>query len=202
MSELELGERMRRHAPEALHVRGGRDRYMELSDRSDGRVWMSTAPVTREQYDAFEVEPPLARIGIGLASMDAAAFRRSPGGESGVPVETRKLHGVEFLCVARPVGIEPPQSAGGPMRVTVDKHHSVAFLAGRELCVLERDGEHFVEVVGDDRSDAERVLPPGARLRTIRIDAPWIVDLPTPTTAWFWMAPVLRSFQGPVEIPG
>jgi hypothetical protein len=158
--------------------------------------------VTRDAYDAFGVEAPWAKTGVGEASMDAAAFRRSPGGDDGVPVMTEKLDGVEFLCVARPLQIEPPTISGGPMKVCVDKHHTVAFRSGRDITVLEIGGDRFVEVVGNDQRDSERVLPPGGRLSTIRLESPWIVDLPTPTTAWFWMSPAMRSFQGPVELPG
>ena len=49
--------------------------------------------------------------------MDAAAFRRSPGGDDGVPVMTEKIDGVEFLCVARPIQIEPPTLSGGPVEL-------------------------------------------------------------------------------------
>jgi len=201
VSSDDLGERMRRHAPTAFHLPGGRGRFMEISDRSDGRVWMSATPVTRETFETFQVEPPWTRTGWGGASMDAAAFRSSPGDPGPVDVETRKLQGMEFLCVARPLGVEPPRAEGGPLRIRVDKQHVVGYRGGRDLRILELDGQHFVEVVGDGGDDAERVLPPGARLDTIHIDEPWIVDLPTPTTAWFWMEPTMRSFQGPVALP-
>ena len=47
----------------------------------------------------------------------------------------------------------------------------------------------------------ELVLPEGASLAELPIRADWIVDLPAPTTAFFWSAPALRSFQGPVRLP-
>jgi hypothetical protein len=87
------------------------------------------------------------------------------------------------------------------MRLSVDKHHTLGFAAGRTLRILELDSEHYVEVVGTPERDAELVLPPGGSLSELRLREDWIVDLPTPTTAYFWWAPVLRSFQGPVRLP-
>jgi hypothetical protein len=62
------------------------------------------------------------------------------------------------------------------------------------------DGD-FVEVVGDARGDASRVLPVGGTLEQIELTEPWVVALPTPTRTFFWMGKSMRSFQGPVTIP-
>jgi hypothetical protein len=201
MSDPELGELMLRHAPTAFHVRGGRDTFVEVNDRSDATVWMSTAPMTRREFKALDVSAPYTKAGIGEASMDAAAFRCSPDGAGGVPVKLREIGDIEFLCVARAQQVEPPASPGGPLKVSVDKHHTLAFRGHRDVRVLEVAGEHFVEVVGDDARDSELLLPAGGRLLTIHTAQPWIVDLPAPTTAWFWMTPGMRSFQGPVQLP-
>ncbi len=201
MNDPELGELMRRHAPTAFHVRGGRETFVEVNDRSDATVWMSTSPMTRREFEALDVAPPCTKVGIGEASMDAAAFRRSPGDAGGMPVKFRDIGGVEFLCVARPQRVEPPASPGGPLKMCVDKHHVLAFCGNRDVRVLEVAGEHFVELVGHDARDSELVLPAGGQLLTIHTVQPWIVDLPAPTTAWFWMSPGMRSFQGPVQLP-
>lgn len=108
--------------------------------------------------------------------------------------------GEPFRHVATPTEIVPPAAKGGPMRVTVDKHHLLGFDAGRELTVMEFGGKSFIEVIGSGEHDDDLVLPESAWLRRHSLAEPLVVMLPEPTTTFFWLGEDMRSFQGPVEL--
>ena len=61
----------------------------------------------------------------------------------------------------------------------------------------------FIELVGSSDKDDELVLPAGASLRYLKLDAPLVIVLPEPTTAYFWFdtGNGSRSFQGPCDLP-
>ncbi len=181
-------------------VGGGRAQFMEVVDTNTGSVWMSAAPATLAQFKSLQLGDSLMPMGIGFASMDCAGFRHSPDGE-GEPVRQRVIDGVTFINVATPGKPAPTVPDGGPLRIEVNKGQTIGFDAGRDVVLMECDEGTFVELVGDDKGDSERVLPAGATLRTIRLESPWIVPLPTPTITYFWMEKNLRSFQGPVTPP-
>ena len=109
--------------------------------------------------------------------------------------------GLTFRRVATPAAFIPPATTGGPIRATVDKHHLLGFEAGRELVSMELEGRHYIEVVGSREQDDAIVLPDGASLGVVTLAEPFVVLLPEPTTAFFWMQAGMRSFQGPVELP-
>jgi len=181
-------------------VNGGRDYYMEVKDNDTGLVWMGATPATAEQFAALTLTPSLSKVGIGLASMDRAAFRYSPGADD-APVRQRIIDGYLFINVASPGAMTPPTVAGGPIKISVDKAHTIAFAAGRIVTIMSLPEGDFVELVGDSSDDASRVLPPGAALRTIELQQAWRVALPTPTCTFFWWGDSMRSFQGPVTLP-
>ena len=83
----------------------------------------------------------------------------------------------------------------------VNKAHVVGFEAGRTISVLNTPEGNFVEVVGNADRDEALTLPEGASLKKITLSEPWVVPLPTPTTAYFYLKPSIRSYQGPVELP-
>ena len=77
----------------------------------------------------------------------------------------------------------------------------VGYEAGRKLTIMSSHEGDFVEVVGNADYDEELPLPEGASLKTIVLQAPWIVPLPTPTVTFFHFGSGMRSFQGPVTLP-
>lgn len=180
-------------------IEGGAGMYMEVTDTTDRMIWMCVDPVTREDYAALAVEPPLVKSGIGQASMDSALFLRSPGDAQ--HVRERVIDGRRFINVATPVTVAPSPEPGGPLAVIVDKAHVLGFDAGRTLSVLKNDAGYFIEMAGTHEFDEERVLPSGSEIILITITEPWIVALPQPTKTWFWMGEHVRSFQGPIELP-
>ena len=178
----------------------GRNMHMEVVEVANGRVWMSADPATQQDYEALleVLGDSLRGIGIGVASMDAALFRYSPDGE-GDPVRERDIGGRRFINVAIPG--KPTVHPGGMMQIMVNKAHVLGYEAGRTLTIMSSPEGDFVEVVGNADHDEELPLPDGASLKTIELQEPWIVPLPTPTTTFFYMGTSLRSFQGPVALP-
>ncbi|AQA18774.1 hypothetical protein BST95_11535 [Halioglobus japonicus] len=184
----------------AYLVTTGRELVMEVVDAATGLVWMSTVPVTVEYFHNLALDEGLSKVGIASASMDSAGFQCSPGRE-GEAVLTREIDGKSYINVARPMAPKMPTKPGGPIEIEVDKHHVLGFEAGRTLAILRLPEGDFVEVVGDNDQDDALVLPDGAELITIELAAPWVVALPAPTRAFFWMEQGMRSFQGPVRLP-
>ena len=184
-------------------VPGGRGLFMEVMDTTTGLVWMSAAPVQISDFDTLELDESLRKVGIARAPMDAAAFQSSPGAP-GEPVLERVINGRLYINVAAP---PPPQDwiaptqPGGPTEIAVNKEHFIGFAAGRSVAVLSLPEGDFVELVGESKGDDALVLPPGGTLRQITLEQPWVVQLPTPTRAFFWFGDAMRSFQGPVTLP-
>ena len=186
--------------PAAGSVRGGAgDLFMEIQNTETREVWMCCEPTTEARFSQMEPSPPFIKSGCGRASMDRAAFAHSPGRPD--DFTAMDCDGEPFRHVATPFGIIPPATEGGPMQISVDKHHLLGFDAGREVTVMELDGMSFIEVVGSDEYDEDLTLPQGARLQRHRLAEPFVVLLPEPTTAFFWFGERLRSFQGPVDLP-
>jgi len=178
-----------------------RKMVMEVRDVDTDLVWMSTEPVTREYFDNLQLDQGLAKVGAASASMDCAGFQYSPGRE-GEPVLQRVIDGRTYINVAKPMKPILPEQPGGPAEVSVMKAHVIGFRAGRSVTVMALPEGHFIEVVGDDSQDDSLVLPPGAELMRMELSEPWVVSLPNPTRAFFWFEQGIRSFQGPVELPG
>ena len=192
---------MQEQLPEGgIAVPYGRNSHMEVVEVATGRVWMSLDPASQQEYDQLleEMDDSLRGVGVGDASMDAALFRHSPDGE-GQPVREREIGGRRFINVAIPG--EPTVHPGGMMQIMVNKSHVVGYEAGRTLTIMSMPEGDFVEVVGTAEHDEELPLPEGANLRTIELQEPCVVALPSPTTAFFHFDFGLRSFQGPVSIP-
>ena len=193
---------MQEQLPEGgIAIPDGRALHMEVIEKSTGRVWMSLEPASQQDYDILveELDESLHGMGIGAAAMDAALFLYSPGGE-GEPVRQRQIAGSRFINVATPV--ERRSLPCGMTKIMVHKAHVLGFEAGRTLTILRLPEGDFVEVVGNADSDAEITLPDGGSLEQLALKAPWIVALPDPTTTLWSFEPQLRSFQGPVALPG
>ncbi len=196
-----LQSMMQAHLPEGgVAIPYGRNTHIEVVDVATGQVWMSVQPVTRVESDRLKsgLDDSLQVVGIGTASMDAALFRYSPEGD-GEPVRERDIGGRRFINVALPG--EPRILAGGMMQMAVNKAHVVGFEAGRALTIMRLPDGDFVEIVGSPLHDNELPLPDGARLQKIVLREPWVLELPTPTIAFFCNCSGLRSFQGPVILP-
>jgi hypothetical protein len=172
-----------------------REPHCELLDTSTRDIWLAREPVPRAWFDALAPEPPLVKAGWGAGCMDFAWFRRSPGAPADGPLATREISGRVFQLVARPELPGAPRAF--PRRLLVDKHHVIAFDAGRTVALLcTPDGRDYVEVV---RGRGAPEVPAGWSLREVALRAAWEIALPFPTETW-WLANG-ASFQGPVETP-
>ena len=196
---MELDQSIRAHlASGAFAVEGGRDLFMEVSDTETGLVWMSNSTVTRAEFESLVVEQPLKKVGVGRAPMDRAVFLWSPGAP-GAPVLQREIGGRQWINVAAPLKITPPEAPDGPARVSVDKAHVIGFEAGRDVSILRLPHGDYVELVGDETQDDQLVLPEGGVIEKFHLTKPWVVPLPSPTDAYFWFTRGMRSFQGPIK---
>ncbi len=179
----------------------GAGMFMECVDPATQKTWMTISPVTLADFKAWEPETPYLKTGVGKATMDMAAFRHDPS-SSDVPVQFQDIGGHRCIHVAKPAELGAPEHAGMPTRIMVIKGHTLGFEQGRRLKVMTLDDAHYVEVVGEKHLDHEIRAPSGGVFSEIDIVAPWIVELPYPTTTFFWITSKgPRSFQGPVQLP-
>lgn len=199
--ENELESLMLRGLNEAGHMISANGLFMEAIDPSTRQVWMSTKPVSRKEFDDWSPEHPHQKVGCDYASMDRAAFRHDPFGSQHA-VQTKTIDGYECLHVAVPGEMTPPAEPGLPAQISVTKGHTLGFKAGRRVKVMNIGDQHYVETVGDGKADEGLRLPPTATLSELNLTSHWVVELPCPTTTFFWFTERgMRSFQGPVELP-
>jgi len=175
--------------------------YMEVTDRSTGLVWMSSAPVTAQQYEDLEVEAPLAKTLFARGSMDAFAFFHSPGLPEH-PLRERVIAGLRCINVAAMGKVTPPTDPRGPLVAMVEKAHRLGFEAGRTLSILSLPDGDYVGTLGEPDADDSLALPEAATLTKVSLTSPLIVELPNPTRCFVWGLGDgdLRSFQGPVTL--
>ena len=186
--------------PEAFKIPGGRGLFMEINDTTTGLVSMATSTVTFNDYSDLKIAPPLQKAGVGHAAMDRAVFLSSPGSNQG-EVLHQEIGGWDWINVAKPMEIIPPDTEGGPLRISVDKAHVIGFEADRSVSVLRLPHGDYVELVGESTFDEQLILPRGGALERIDLKRPWIVTLPSPTDTYFWLGKSMRSFQGPITLP-
>ena len=197
----ELEELMLRGLTEAGHMISSGGLFMEAMDPNTKHVWMTTSPVTRKQFEDWSPEPSYQKTGYGRAAMDRAAFRHDPSGPQHA-IQTKTIDGYTCLHVAVPGDITPPAEPGMPAKISVTKAHTLGFKAGRRVKFMNIGDEHYVETVGDGKGDNGLRLPPTATLSELTLTSHWIVELPCPTTTFFWFTEHgMRSFQGPVQLP-
>jgi hypothetical protein len=171
---------------------------MEIMDEANANVWMTVDAVTQQQFDEFVLPQNWRKVGRATGAMDQALFCRSPNNREAF-VQEKIIKGLRFIHVAQPAPAS--QSSSGLIEVMVDKAHVLGFDAGRQLSILHFNDRCFVEVVGDNKNDNALPLLDGARIQSITLCQPWLVELPNPTQTLWTFQPTLRSFQGPVELP-
>jgi len=176
--------------------------HMEVIDLGTRRVWQSLHPVGRDEYEAMHFEPPLVKVGLGRAAMDAHGFRRSPEADEDGPMERRALHGRVFVFCAMPEGAGMASAAepGGPQQLMVNKHHSLLYRAGRSLDFMRLpDGQELVHVIAAEEGAPPPKLPEGWQRESVALAQDLLVELPCPTTVYFF--PNGDSYQGPARRP-
>lgn len=199
LSETKLSQLMQEALPEGGVLLPEQKKHMEIMDETTADVWMTVDEVTHQQFDEFALPKNWRKVGLAAGAMDQALFRHSPnGGEA--PVREQVINDLRFINVAQPAA--PSQSPSGLIEIMVNKAHVLGFDAGRQLSILHFDNKNYVEVVGDNKSDRALPLTNGASIQKISLSQPCVVELPNPAQTLWVFAPELRSFQGPVELPG
>ena len=168
---------------------GGCEFYGEVMDDATFGVWLTTEPISPEEYAAFVVPDGFRKSGVGRSQHDAAFFRRPPNAEVDGPVETTDIGEHTFALVARPG--RPEKGFEGVTVLPVYKSHRVFFAAGRTLELIDTNDDFVggstllpqaVEShLHQRRSEIKpRRMPEGWTSRFITLTDNLIVDLPCP----------------------
>lgn len=181
-------------------VDGDGGMHMELREKATGTLWMSLSPVSPEQFKNIDHGEEFEPFGIATASMDSAGFQHSPNAE-GEPVRQRVIDGLRFVNNAEAISLQFPENPEAMAEASVNKAHVVGFKAGRTLSVLRLAEGDFIEVIGNAEKDNSLVLPEGARIDTVVLEQPLVIELPNPTRTLWRLGEDPRSFQGPVSLP-
>ncbi|MEM7361165.1 MAG: hypothetical protein AAF431_18905 [Pseudomonadota bacterium] len=194
---MELSQLMQERLPAGGVLIPERRMHMEVMDEITANVWMSIDEVSQDQFHSFELEENWRKVGRGTGAMDQALFRHSPNAADEA-VREQIINGLRFINVAQPAA---PKPVDGLVEIMVNKAHVIGFESGREVSVLNKDGQYYVEVVGDHNHDNELDLHESASIQRVQLEEPWVVELPLPTQTFWLMQKDMRSFQGPVAPP-
>ena len=150
----------------------------ELMDVAANSVWLCQTPVDPAAVQALDLPEGWVRAPLGEAGADLAFFRRSPGATADGPLDTREVAGHRMVRVAVPTPVA--ELAPGVHEVSVDKHHTVRFVARRTITVLDAgDGTVQVPAWASDR-DMATPLPDGWSKRTVTLARDLTVALANP----------------------
>ncbi|MDT0596479.1 hypothetical protein [Glaciecola petra] len=196
LNELSLGN--------ACTIDADRDaKLMECIDFESRGIWMATTPVSKGDFKKITDMPTgFVLTGLATPSYDYCLFRRSTLDKTTVTLKS--FAGYDWVQNAYVEDMEDAEKDGLPKKGLIDKDHVLAFDAGRTLKVMTIGTNDYVEVVGSGRNDDQLEFPEGATLREIKLKTPLILELPQPTTVYFWFpakGQETRSFQGPVALP-
>ncbi len=164
---------------------------IEIMNTATNDVWICQSPVTAERAESLAVPDGYGRALEGQLIADAAYFRRSPGADSDDPVEVMDIDGLRFARIGRFAGLDPLDGrSGGPITDaqvwSIDKHHSMLYVAGRTIEVLDfGDGTSATPAWSPRTSPAqagktERLVPSEWSMRTVRLTHDLITEIPNP----------------------
>jgi len=150
-----------------------------------GRVWLCQEPISEERARSLSLPEGATLALLGGALADAAFFRRSPGATADGPLEVMEVDGMRFSFVARPMA---HQRLASVTVMSIDKHHTMLYAAGRVIDVLDfgdgsfatpawaspkQEDAHAPEQRGSD-------LPNGWALRTAELTDDLAASIPNP----------------------
>ena len=168
---------------------GGIEFYGEIMDTATFGVWLTTEPITPDDYAGLQVPDGYRKSGCGRSQHDAAFFRRPPGTDVDGPVDTIQVDGRTFALVARPGKPEP--GFDGVTVIPVFKSHRVLFRAGRTLEIIDTNdnfpgGTSLIPQVTQTHLKRQRTestprhMPAGWTSRFVTLSENLVVDLPNP----------------------
>lgn len=168
---------------------------MEIID-SDGRVWLCHEPVTKERARGLMLPDGASLALVGEAIADAAYFSRSPDAEIDGPLDTMEIDGLRFSFVARPAG---QHRVEGATVLSVDKHHTMLYAAGRTIEVLDFGDGLFAPPAwsGLDREPSELANQGWVR-RKVELTKDLIAVIPSPADVVSFDDG--SGFHGPIPI--
>ncbi len=168
---------------------GGCEFYGEIMDEETSGVWLSTEPITPDEYATLEIPHGFRKSGVGRSQHDAAYFGKSPHAESDGPVDVIQIGNRRFSYVARP-GI-PEHGFVGVTVIPVFKTHRVLFESGRTLELIETNDDDVrgstllpqaveTHIFKRREQSLPRQMPPGWTTRSVTLQHTLIVDIPCP----------------------
>lgn len=186
---------------------GGIVFYGEIMDNATFGVWLTTEPITPEDYAALVVPDSFRKSGCGRSQHDAAFFRRPPGADTDGPVDTIEVDGRTFALVARPGAPEP--GFDGVTVLPVFKSHRVLFRAGRTIEIIDTNdgfpgGGSLLPQVTETHLNRPRTehtprqMPEGWTSRLLTLDEDLVFDLPSPARVAIFRNGEI--FHGPVTV--
>lgn len=168
---------------------------MEVID-SSGHVWLGNAPVTKAQARDLTLPAGTTPALLGSAIADVAYFNRSPGATVDGPLQSREIDGLRFSFVARPAG---QRRVEGATVMSIDKHHTMLYAAGRTIEVLDFGDGTFAPPawLGPDRERSEPAAPGWVR-REVELTNDLIAVIPSPADVVIFDDG--SGFHGPLPI--
>lgn len=168
---------------------------MEIID-SSGQVWLCNTPVAKEQARSLSLPAGVAPALLGRAIADVAYFNRSPGATVDGPLQACEIDGLRFSFVARQAG---QRRVGGATIMSIDKHHTMLYAAGRTIEVLDfGDGTFAAPAWSRPDREIDEPAVPGWTRREVELTHDLIVVIPNPADVV-----ILRDgfgFHGPLPI--
>lgn len=168
---------------------------LELVEIATNSVWLCQTVVEHAAVERLDLPAGWLLAGAGAAGADLAFFRRSPGADDDGPLEVRNVAGHRMVRVAVPSPVAP--LADGVHELSVDKHHTVRFDAGRTIDVLDvGDGTALVPA-WTSRREVTSALPDQWSSRTVGLARPLVAALPNPARLVIVDG---SGFHGPVPV--
>lgn len=153
---------------------------LEIMEAATADVWLCQTPVDQGRVADLALPHGYTIVGVAGVVADLAYFDRSPDADGDGPLEVREVDGLRFARVARPVDREALGSQA--MLLTVRKHHTMLYAAGRTIAVLDLGDERVLTPAWAGPSDAVPELPNGWSLEHVTLTDDLVARIPDPAT--------------------
>ncbi|MGI9604106.1 MAG: hypothetical protein ACR2QE_19650 [Acidimicrobiales bacterium] len=152
---------------------------MEIMDTATSDVWICQVEVDKDAARALVLPEGFRLSGVAAVMADEAWFDRSPDATEDGPVDTIDVDGLTFARVARPMRFDPV----GPITVmTIDKHHTMRYRAGRTIELIDRGDGTLLTPAWASGRDVDRELPDGWSIIAVTLTSDLVTHIPHPAT--------------------